>query len=127
MISGKLRFMATPRASREEWSEQVSTWEASGLSCREFARQAGVNGSTLSWWRWKLRGGSRPGRQRSRRRPSRLPFVEVTKLPRAIEEEAGTGGDERLELTVGQVTVRLPRAFEEQTLARVLQVLEKRT
>ncbi len=52
--------------------------------------------------------------------------MEVTKLARAIEEEAGTGGGERLELTVGKVTVRLPRTFEEQTLARVLQVLEER-
>jgi hypothetical protein len=54
-------------------------------------------------------------------------LVEVTKLPKAVEEGSETGGDERLELTVGKVTVRLPRAFEEQTLARVLQVLEERT
>ncbi len=53
--------------------------------------------------------------------------MEVTKLPRAIEEGTGTAGDERLELTVGKVTVRLPHAFAEQTLARVLQVLEERT
>ncbi len=53
--------------------------------------------------------------------------MEVTKLPKAVEEEAVTGGDERLELTVGKVTVRLPHAFEERTLTRVLQVLEKRT
>jgi hypothetical protein len=54
-------------------------------------------------------------------------LVEVARLPTAVEEEADTGGDERLELTVGKVTVRLSHAFEEQTLARVLQVLEKRT
>ena len=53
--------------------------------------------------------------------------MEVTKLTQAIEEEAGPGDDDRLELTVGKVTVRLPHAFEEQTLARVLQVLEERT
>ncbi len=101
-------------------------WDASGLSCREFACQAGVNGNTLSWWRWKLR--NQPSRRRrSRHCPSGLPFVEVTKLPRAIEEGTGTDGDERLELTVGKVTVRLPHAFEERTLARVLQVLEERT
>ena len=118
--------MAVPRASREQWSERIAAWDASGLSCREFARRAGVNENTLSWWRWKLRG-KRPRPRRFRRRSSILPFVEVTKLTQAIEEEAGPGGDDRLELTVGKVTVRLPHAFEEQTLARVLQVLEERT
>ncbi len=126
MISGKLRFMAATRTSREQWSERIGAWDASGLSCREFACRAGVNGSTLSWWRWKLRG-KRPRPRRSRRGSSRLPFVEVTKLTQAIEEEAGPRDDDRLELTVGKVTVRLPHAFEEQTLARVLQVLEERT
>ena len=126
MISGKLRLMAVPRTSREQWSERIAAWDASGLSCREYARRAGVNGNTLSWWRWKLRG-ERPRRRRPERRASKLPFVEVTTLTNAAEEEASTGGNEWLELTVGNVTVRLPHAFEERTLARVLRVLERRT
>jgi hypothetical protein len=42
------------KSSRDEWRRRVAAWLASGLSCREFAAEAGLNPNTLSWWKWKL-------------------------------------------------------------------------
>ncbi len=112
--------MAAARTSRDEWVERVESWLASGLSGREFARRAGINSNTLFWWKWKLQNeGMQWGQRRKRSRsPS---FVEISE---AVLPVVAAEVEDRLELAVGSVTVRVPDAFEERTLARVLAVLE---
>lgn len=47
------------RRGRSEWRELCAAREASGLTARAFAEQAGVNWNTLSWWGWRLRREAR--------------------------------------------------------------------
>jgi len=51
--------MAAERRSRSEWEQLVREQEDSGLSIRAFAFERGVNPSTLSWWRWRVRSEAR--------------------------------------------------------------------
>ena len=104
--------------SREERLAQVRAWVASGLSAAEFAPQVGVHPSTLAWWKWKFRSEGALRSPKPGGKP-RLPFLEITPAPGAERPRAG----DRLELQVGEVTLRIPDHFEERTLARVLQVL----
>jgi hypothetical protein len=108
--------MAHTRTSREERLEQVRRWLASGLSGAEFGRKAGVPAGTLAWWRWKLRSEGVTLRPRARRA---LPFVEITPMP----AEGSRRAQERLELEVDGVTLRVPEGFDEPTLTRLLGVL----
>jgi transposase len=119
------------RASRSEWAKRVERWKDSGLSAKEFAAETGVKSSSLSYWKWKLgtdieRGGERIAavtvdrKPRASRKPSRRAagFVEVS---------AGTvtTTSSMLEIMMsGGARVRVPAGFDEETLMRVVRVLE---
>jgi hypothetical protein len=114
--------MSSAKASREEWLERVRAWAASGLSCGEFARRRGLNGQTLSWWRWRLRlDGERLEPVSKGKAP--LALVEVTPALQGVWPRVEA---ECIELEVGGIQVRVPGGFESATLARVLEVLEAR-
>ena len=106
--------------SRERRREQVESWLGSGLSCREYARQAKINANTLSWWNWKLRS---EGVKLAEIRPPRAsaPFVEITE---ALVTEARRSGTDRIEVVLGAVTVGIPDRFAADTLDRVFALLE---
>ncbi|MGF1469914.1 MAG: hypothetical protein ACFCGT_27635 [Sandaracinaceae bacterium] len=110
------------RSSRATWAKRVERWRDSGLTAKEFAAEVGTNARTLSYWKWKLRQGSSAPRKTARRRASPKPsFVEVSVAePPAVHEA------KPLELVVGRVTIRLPRDFDDETLSRLLRVLERR-
>ena len=102
--------MAT--GSREVWAKRVAEWKSSGLTASEFARRHKLGEASLKWWRWKL-GATR------KRKPatmSPLTFVEMTSAARR----------ETIELVVGAIEVRVPSDFDEATLAKVLDALERR-
>lgn len=44
-----------PSRSRDEWTQIVTAWKASGLSASQFAVQHGLKPKALSTWRWRLR------------------------------------------------------------------------
>ena len=104
------------RSTRAEWEQRVTRWERSGLSRVEFAQQEGVMPRKLSWWRWELRRKS--ATTAIVRQPA---FVEVQAV-----ERAGSSG-ERVEIVLenGRV-VRVPFAFDDAVLGRVLDVAERR-
>lgn len=108
------------RTSRDEWRRLVAGWRASGLSCRRYADQAGVNPATLAWWKWKLGAdGERFGAA------ALLPFVEVA--PLAATAMSAPGGERAgIELAMGDVMVSVAVGFDEGTLLRVLDALESR-
>ena len=121
------------RSSREEWLEHAREWKASGLECKEFAKKAGVNGRSLSWWTWKLRSeGERieaAPRKRRRARVGRGEKTSTVQGPNGIDlVEVGsvTLGGEKVELEVAGVTIRLPEDFTGEALSKVLDVLEAR-
>ena len=99
---------------REFWAKRVAQWQASGLKAKEFARRQKVSEVSLKWWKWKL--GS-DARKRTRKRAlSPLTFVEMTT---AMQREP-------LEIVLGSgARVRVPLDFDEATLARLLDVLER--
>lgn len=112
--------MGSSRTTQGKWRDHVRAWKASGLSSREYARQAGINANTLSWWRWRLakdKGGRRPGRRRT---AARADFFEVC-APLVELSRPDTG---QLELEVAGVVVRLPSDFDAAVLDRLLGVLE---
>jgi hypothetical protein len=37
------------------WAKRVERWIDSGLTAKEFAAEAGLKPSTLSYWKWRLR------------------------------------------------------------------------
>lgn len=91
------------RANREAWARRVREWEESGQSAGAFARGAGLNARTLSWWRWKLSQQVPEG------------FVEVTSAPMAAD---------RIEVLLenGSI-VRVPALFDDDALARIVAVV----
>lgn len=95
--------MAQVRHSAAEWEELVSGWQASGLSCRGYAEEVGVNPRTLSWWKWKL-GGAAP-------RPRFMELVvQAEPAPELIVE-------------VGALRVRVPCGFDAGELRRLVVAL----
>jgi transposase len=113
--------MRRTKVSREARVGQVQAWLASGLSCRAFAEQSGLSAATLSWWKRRLESeGVDLNRRRGRSRPA---FIEVTPQLASLHESPV---EVRVELEIKGVVVRLPSEFHENTLRRVLDVLEAR-
>ena len=105
------------RESRVAWERRVRRLERSGQSVAEFAAREGVNPRTLSFWKWKLGSAKLPSS--TKRRPS-VDFVEV--MPKAVLER-----DAPIEIVVERCRVRLDRRADEETLARVLDVVRGRS
>ena len=103
------------RSTRDEWAKRVEEWRSSGLSAMAFAERKGFNGYTLRWWGSQLR-----------REPIiedlRPKFVEVV-LPVPAAESAVSGESISIEMRDG-VRVVVPTNFDENTLRRVLRVVE---
>jgi hypothetical protein len=101
------------REPRIMWERRVARWAKSGLSREEFAAREGVKPGTLGWWRWFL--SSRPSSALVKRSPA---FVEVE--PVVVDVIA-----ERIEVALpnGRV-VRVPGAFDDAALRRVLAIAE---
>jgi transposase len=112
----------TNRVSRDQRLKQVRAWVGSGVSCEAFARRARIKPGTLAWWKWKLQAeGVRLTAKRPRKRkppPKQLvPFVEITPAP-TLE-----AAPPRIELALGDVTLRVPDGFDPGTLGRVLELV----
>jgi transposase-like protein len=104
------------RARRETWEQRIAAWRASGLTARQFALRIGVNANTLANWRWKLESSAGGG-------DGGAAFVEVTKAVLSVADVSGGA----LEVVCrGGRVVRVPRDFDEATLARLLDVVEGR-
>ena len=110
------------RVSRETWAKRVERWIDSGLTAKEFAAEAGLKASTLSYWKWRLRA-KRPAKARRAATTSAalttspLSFVEVARAATAAEPfeiEFGSG-----------MRVRVPGSFDAEALRRLLAVLER--
>jgi hypothetical protein len=115
-----------PRADESVWRDRVERWQKSGLSGREFAEREGVKLHSLSWWKWELRrrakGEDRPrkGKRRARTTPAEVPSL----LP-VLVQSVGASVDSPLELVLRSgLVVRVPRDFDEASLARLVRVIE---
>jgi hypothetical protein len=117
------------RANRAQWAKRVERWKDSGLTAKEFSAEAGINPSTLSYWKWRLgsessRSAARqepPARQRSvKSKPAKGGEGRFVAVPAAAVTVAPTV----LEVMLGEVRVRVPVECDEATLMRVVRALE---
>ncbi len=115
-----------PRVSREEWAKRVQRWRDSGLTASEFARELGINASTLTYWSCELRktengaDGERVAKRAAKTRS------QVSKPHTSMIQVQATGvsdGGFVLELSGGR-RLRIPRDFDDATLRRLVAVLE---
>lgn len=96
----------TNEISESQWREHLDTWARSGLSQSAYCRREGVSFHRFRYWKSKLQA---PAQSRP-----------VVKLPVQVWGMAGL-----LEVVCGRFTVRVPGSFQEQTLLRVIQTLER--
>jgi|CXWL01.1.fsa_nt_gi hypothetical protein len=100
---------------RDEWVKRVERWKRSGLSAMAFAEREGFNGFTLRWWACQLK-----------REPIiedlRPKFVEVV-MPAAPAPVIAESVSIEVVVRAG-VRVLVPNNFDDNTLRRVLRVVE---
>lgn len=98
------------RRGRDEWGQLIGEWARSGEKADAFAARIGVASNTLYRWRATLKGAAK------RRAPALSQIVEV--------RPSGFVADTRFELEVAGRVVRVPAAFDEAALQRLLRVVE---
>ena len=96
--------------TRATWAKRVAQLERSGLSAAAFAREMGLNPSTLKWWRAQLRRAAKP---------TALSFVE---LPPNV---ASTRGAFEVVFRSG-ARLRVPADFDDAMFTRLCALLEAR-
>lgn len=107
------------RTTREQWEQRIRRWQGSGLDAARFAAREGVRPERLRWWRWHL--GFGPRAKRSSAPPQ---FVEVV-LAGVAEQKAAAREGSELEVLIGERRVLVRPGFDEQSLRRLLAVLEE--
>lgn len=120
------------KTTSAQWAKRVDDWKGSGLSAKEFAAQAGLNPSTLTYWKWRLRadaavgdaavgGVSEVGSQQKKRRRREKNVPQFVEVPAASVTPATIV----LELVMSSgVCLRIPAGFDEVTLVRVMRAVE---
>jgi hypothetical protein len=94
------------QAPRDKWAKRVEQWKRSGLTGAAFAEREGLNAGTLAWWSSKLGRAQRVA----------PPVVEVVvSAPMTLLAVEVRGG--------ARVTV--PVGFDEDTLRRLLRLLQE--
>ena len=107
--------MPAPDTQRQEMLDLARRWRDSGMTCRAFARDAGVTPWVLYYWRQQVAGEDRPAR---RRRPRRVSLARVRVVPDGNAERV----DVEIQLANGD-RVRCADGVSVETLRRVVQVL----
>ncbi|GAC1542668.1 MAG: hypothetical protein NVS3B10_31270 [Polyangiales bacterium] len=116
------------RKSALQWGELVSGWEASGVTADVFAREHGVAGSTLRWWKTELaRRARKEPRGRPPRRPSltRASEVALARVVRPAEGPAPTAARGGVAVVAGGARVVVEHGFDSRLLRDVVRALEE--
>lgn len=120
------------RLIREQWAKRVERWKDSGLSAKAFAAELGINARSLSWWRWQLSKGDAPTPKRRRRRrdaesSKAIAKVSVPISPMTFVEMTAPTITDALEVILpSTMRVCVRPGFDDATLGRLLDVLERR-
>jgi hypothetical protein len=101
----------------KEWTARVEAWERSGKSQRTFCAESGIPLGTFQWWRYRLRHDHKPSGESS--------FVEVALRPKDVGPSC-SHESEPVVLRYGAYRVEVTRGFDQDTLAAVLDVVERR-
>ena len=95
---------------RTQWLRHVERWKESGLSVNKYCLENGINKSTFRYWI-----------ERDRKKTKSGSFVKVT-IPKLLPEKDVPA----IILKYGAYEIKLPFAFEESELNRILNLLEGR-
>jgi len=105
----------------------VAALEASGKSLRRFALEHGVNAGRLKRWRRRVHAGTAAAAGGSQEPDTgAIELVPVTVTlpePRDLPSRGLFAPPATLDVVVGPATVRVPQAFDEEHLRRVVTVL----
>lgn len=129
-----------PRSNREEWTKRVQRWQDSGLTAKEYGAETGLNASTLSYWKWRLCAETKAAsaaaqrdraRDASTRRPRGRASGSTMRARRAgsgqlVELAAQlvmASPASMLEVMLGDFSVRVPVALDDETLTRVVRAV----
>jgi hypothetical protein len=106
-----------PVTERERfWATLIAERAASDLSLREFAAKKGVVASTLAWW------GSEIKRRKARRAGRTLDAPSIPLVPVTLQE---VRAETTFEVALpGGAVVRVPADFDDDSLRRLVTVLE---
>ena len=117
--------------AKRPWDEAdalvaLEAFDASGMSGAAFAREHGFSRERLSWWRRKLGPGRHGAEAEAAPTLVRVRVVAREEGAAGSVERAGVGSrGSGVEVVVrGGRRVRLSRGFDEETLYRVVEVLE---
>lgn len=116
------------REARATWVERVERWKKSGKSAEEFAAEIGVNVRSLKWWKWMLaseRSTSTAKKSTKVRAPTALVKASITPIT-FVEMTAAVVSDAIEVVLPTSVRVAVKPGFDDRTLSRVLDVLERR-
>lgn len=114
-------------AVRAVWIRHVERWKASGLSAKEFAAQSGINWRSLSWWKWRVGAGFPKKKRKPKASVAGSPEAPKALAPLSFVEVTASVMREPLEVVLPSgLRVRVPAGFDDATLARLLDVLERR-
>ena len=94
--------------AKERWAQHLESWKHSGLTLAAYARNAGVSEVTLGTWKRRLLPPP----------PEPVSFVEA---PASLAPVSGA-----LVIEAGGRRIEVPANFDEDTLVRLLRVLETR-
>ena len=121
------------RATREVWTKRIERWKESGLSAKEFAAELGIKSRTLTWWRWNLATAPTRKLLRNRSTSGAAKSIAITKpasasiSPLTFVEMAAPVSTEALEVVLPtSLRIRVRPGFDDTTLSRLLDVLERR-
>ena len=120
------------RTSRETWAKRIERWKESGLTAKEFAAEVGLSASSLQWWKWRLGAGAtwqpaKRGRTRSSTgRPAALTKPRSISPVTFVEMSAPIVSDALEVILPSTVRVCVRPGFDDTTLGRLLDVLERR-
>lgn len=97
------------------WRMAIETWQASGLSVRQFCKQEGLAEPSFYIWRKKLAGDDSERDNQDKAESSSSAFIEVA-MPR--------GNPTAIELLLASGnTLRIPADVDSATLSMVLSVV----
>ena len=116
---------------REQWARRIERWKDSGLPAKAFAAELGINARSLAWWKWELSKSepsavtASPRRRRSRSAPATA--LAKTISPMTFVEMTTSVVGEPLEIVLpSALRVRVPVGFDDATLTRLLDVMDRR-
>ncbi len=126
------------RESRETWAKRVERWSESGLTAAEFAAELGISPGSLKWWKWRLAAepktvtaepktvAARPSARRRSAAIAKAPSSVLSPLT-FVEMTSPVVSEASLEVVLpSTMRIRVRPGFDDVTLGRLLDVLERR-